>query len=417
MKIITLQPKEFDNYAKKHKYRSYYQSSAYGNTMVKFGWNVHYLGIIDETERLIGAGLLLYKEVFMNNKYAYAPRGILFDYDKSFLVKEFTERLKALLGKQGFMYLKMDPYIPSSIKDVSGNMITMNNDINIIMANLKNADFTYKGKNLFFENEKARFEALVTLDNDIKEIYNGFSKNTRHKIKKAMRFGVEIYKDKSLDVTELYEFIKNKHSRPLEYYKTLCEEFKPNIDLYYAKLNTEAFVVNSKAAYENELDKNDALAQKIQYKPGSKEEQQKLLNMKMESDKLINIYKNNLVEATDLLSKYPQGLTIGGALAIIYDNAAYLVIEGFNKNYSYLNPNYLLKWNMIRDYYHEQLKYFNLNAVTGDFSKKGDNKYEGLNEMKFSFNPIVVENIGEFEIILNSLSYNLYKSLNKKKEK
>ena len=135
----------------------------------------------------------------------------------------------------------------------------------------------------------------------------------------------------------------------------------------------------------------------------------------MESDRLVSIYKNDLVIATDLLKKNPQGLIIAGALSIIYDNAAYLVIDGFDKERSNLNPSYLIKWNMISDYHKANLKYFNLNAVSGDFSK--ENKYEGLNEMKLSFNPIVIENIGEFEIILNSLSYNLYKRLNKNKDK
>ena len=414
MKIITLQPKEFDNYTIKHPYRSYYQTSAYRNVMKKYGWGVHYLGVIDDSEELIGASLILYKEVFMNNKIAYAPRGILFDYSKSQLVKEFSVRLKNLLSKQGFMLLKIDPYIPCSIKNKKGELININNDINLIMANLKNADFMYKGKNLYFENEKARFEAIVLLDKELKDIYYQINKNTRHKIKKATRCGVEVYKDDSLDVTELYKFIKDKHTKPLEYYQSLCEEFRPNVNLYYARLDTEKFVISSKEAYEKELDRNDDLAVKIQ-KVGSSDDKKKLLNIKMESDRLVSIYKNDLVIATDLLKKNPQGLIIAGALSIIYDNAAYLVIDGFDKERSNLNPSYLIKWNMISDYHKANLKYFNLNAVSGDFSK--ENKYEGLNEMKLSFNPIVIENIGEFEIILNSLSYNLYKRLNKNKDK
>ena len=114
MKIITLEEKEFDKYAQKHKYRSYYQSSSYGKIMKKFGYDIHYLGIIDEMENLIGASLLLYKEVFMNYKIAYAPRGLLFDYSNGALLKEFTERLKKLLAKQGFMLLKIDPVVPGS---------------------------------------------------------------------------------------------------------------------------------------------------------------------------------------------------------------------------------------------------------------------------------------------------------------
>ena len=47
--------------------------------------------------------------------------------------------------------------------------------------------FEYKGKNLYFENEKPRWEALVLLNRDIREIFARFDKNTRNKIRKAVR--------------------------------------------------------------------------------------------------------------------------------------------------------------------------------------------------------------------------------------
>ena len=72
-----------------------------------------------------------------------------------------------------------------------------------------------------------------------------------------------------------------------------------------------------------------------------------------------------------------------------------------------------MRWKMIEDYNDEDLKYLNLNAVVGDFTNK--NKYSGLNEMKLGYNSTVTEYIGEFDIIINNFSYNLYKNLNKKK--
>ena len=103
MKIVTLRPDQFDKYAKEHLYRNYYQTSAYGSTMLKFGYGVHYLGFVDNNNRLIGATMIMFKEVFWSNNMAYAPRGILFDYTDSVKVKELVEKLKQLLGKQGFM--------------------------------------------------------------------------------------------------------------------------------------------------------------------------------------------------------------------------------------------------------------------------------------------------------------------------
>ena len=68
---------------------------------------------------------------------------------------------------------------------------------------------------------------------------------------------------------------------------------------------------------------------------------------------------------------------------------------------------------MISDYNRQGLKYLNMNAVVGEFEKK--NQYSGLNEMKLGFNTIVTEYIGEFDLVLNNFTYNLFKSFNKEK--
>ena len=98
MKIITLDEISFDKFANTHKYRNYYQTSAYGKTIKNHGYDIHYIGIIDDSGNLLGASLLLYKEVMMNYKIAYAPRGFLLDYTNINNLKEFTTRLKKPAG-------------------------------------------------------------------------------------------------------------------------------------------------------------------------------------------------------------------------------------------------------------------------------------------------------------------------------
>ncbi len=412
MKLVTLNQQQFNKYASTHRYRNYCQTSSYGLSMLKLGYNVHYFGIVDGTNSLIGATMIVYKEVFMNNKIAYAPRGILFDYTDSKKVKELAECLKNLLGKQGFMLLRIDPYIPISIHSNDGNLINMNNQESIILENLATAKFEYKGKNLFFENEKPRWEALVLLNKNEDTLFENFDKRTRNKIRKASNFGIEVYDDTTKDIKELYEFIKKKEKKPIKYYEALVKNFGDNIDVYYAKINTESFIINSRKMYENEVLNNEQLAEKIQqYAPNDKE-RQNTLNKKMESDKLVSSYKNNMLLATELLKKHPEGILIGGALVIKYDNAAYIVTDGYNEEFSSLNASYLIKWQMILDYNHKGFKYLNMNAVVGEFEKK--NEYSGLNEMKLGFNTIVTEYIGEFDLVLNNFTYNLFKSFNKK---
>lgn len=412
MKICNLEKEQFDSFAKKHKYRNYYQSSTYGSIMAKFNYEVKYIGITDDNDKLIGASLLLLQEAFMKNKIAYAPRGLLFDFTDSKKVNELVEALKIDLGKNGIISLRMDPAIPITIRDNKGNIVNINNEANIIMANLKNAEFIYKGQNLYFETEKPRWEAITVLQKDIREIYKSFDKRCRNKINKAIKCGVEIYRDKDKDLTQLYDFIKKKEKKPFKYYKEICDHYNKNADIFYAKLNTEKFVLNSKKLYEDELEKNEKIALEFQNLAKQQKDRREIFNKKVLSDKLLNIYKSNLIFATNVLKENPNGLIIAGGLNIVYDNAAFIITEGFDQKYKSLNANYLLKWRMICDYKNEKLKYFNLSAVSGNFDR--NSKYAGLNEMKLGYNCAVTEYIGEYDIILNNLKYNIYKNFNKK---
>ncbi len=383
----------------------------YANVISKFGYRIQLLGIVNDDNKLIGASLIVYKEAIMHYKMAYAPRGILFNYENEELVEEALNCLTKSLTKKNFMLLRIDPYIPLTIRTSDGNIININNNGNAIIENLKNIGFEYKGKNLYFETEKPRWEAIILLQRDIRDIFAKIDKRTRTKIRRAINSGVEIAKDNSKDVKQLYQFAKTKDNLPLSFYKKMCEEFGENIDIYQAKINTENFLVNSRRSYEKEMEYNEVLAETIQNMDLDDKERENNLNKKMESDKLITSYKNNLLAATELLKSNPDGIVIGAAMIIKYDNAAYIFAEGIDDNYGYLNANYLLRWQLIDDYNSQGFKYVNLNAIVGEFEEK--NEYSGLNESKLGFNSTITEYIGEFDIILNNFAYNLYKKMNK----
>ncbi len=413
MKIVKLNSSQFDKFASSHKYRNYYQSSMYGNVIVKFGYHAQYLGIVNDENKLIGATLIIYKEVFMGNKMAYAPRGILFNYEDAASVKEMASKLKKTLGKQGFMLLRIDPYIPLTIRDSDGNIMNFNNQGNAIVDNLIKAGFSYRGKTLFFETEKPRWEALVILQRDIREIFATLDKRTRNKIRRATNSGLIVEKDQDKDINALYNFVGHKDHKPISYYKEICNKFESSVEIYYAKLDTESFLINSRRNYEKELDYNATLSEKIQNMSIDDRDRENYLNKKMESDKLITAYKSNLLSATDLLRSNPSGLVVAGAMVIKYDNAAFLITEGTDDQYGSLNAISLIKWQLINDYNEQGLKYLNLNGIVGEFEKQ--NEFSGLNESKLGFNSTITEYVGEFDIVLNSFAYNLYKKTNKDK--
>ena len=188
--------------------------------------------------------------------------------------------------------------------------------------------------------------------------------------------------------------------------------YEKDIDIYYAKIKTENYVINSRRNYEKEMEYNETLTNKIQDMTLDPKEKNDYINKKMESDKLITIYKNNLLRATDLLRQKPEGIIIGGAMVIRYDNAAYIFSEGIDDDYSILNAGALLKWQIIDDYNKEGFKYVNLNGISGNFEKEpSKNKFVGLNESKLGYDATVTEYVGEFDLIINSFAYNMYKKI------
>lgn len=415
MRIITLNEEDFDIYASTHKYRNIYQTSSYAKFAKANGFNYHYLGFVNNQNQIIGATLIIYKTIYMNYKYAYAPNGFLLDYNNYDTVKDITEKLKKLLYKQKFMFFTIDPLIPLAIKNQKGEIVSYNENGNNILNILKKCNYKHKGFNNGFENKKARFNAIVKLDKSNEKLYSSLNKQTRNKISKANKSGIVIYQSNHDALPILYEFIKRKSKRKIKYYEDLLASFGDKAEIYLAKIEPIKYVECAKNAYEKELNINEFINEKIQSKSTKGKDIRKLINRKMESDKVLNNEQGNLVRATRIYQEQKEGIIIGGCIIIKQGNTRYLYIEGFNQRFREFNPNYLLKWELIKKFNNEGINEFNLNAINGNFKEK--TKFYGLTEMKLGFSKYAAEYIGEFDLIINNFIYKLYKRQEKKSNK
>lgn len=405
MLIKNLSEQEFDSFASKHKYSSYYQSSSYGYLMTNYGLKPMYLGFYDGSQ-LLGATLILYKAPIMGFKYGYAPRGLLIDYANYNEVINITKELKSYLFKEKFILLKIDPLVLSTKCDKYGKIIETNEQKNNIMETLKTANYYHCGYNNSFESLKPRWLAYLNLTQNETDLFKSFSKQVKNKIKKSTRFGVEIYKDNTA-IEKIYPFIEKKGNYSLGYYKDLINCFGNKVEVYVAKINSEMFVENSKLLYEKELEYNGYLHNIISRDGYKGKNPKDTLNKKMESDKLLITYKEYLVQSIDLLRDHPEGLIIAGAIVIKNNETVHLVIDGYNKEYSKCCPLYLTRWQIIKDNLNQDFKYFDMNAITGIF--EADNPYKNLNDVKFGYTATAHEYLGEFNLIINNPMYNLYK--------
>lgn len=401
MKIITLTKEEFDRYANNHPYRNFYQTSYYGELMGRHGFNIHYIGFVDKNNEIKAASLILYKKIFKIYKYAYAPRGFLIDYNDIELIKSYTIRLKRLLKKQKFIFIKIDPYVLHRTLDRNGNVIKEHNSS--IIKQLKSLGYIKKVYNDDLLEVKPRYNAILKLNKTMEELFSLFIEPVKNNIRKAHKKGIEIHKGSRHHIETLYNLIPYKHFKNIDYYYDYYDIFKEKdmIDLYYAKINPMTLLEVSKKEYNEEILRNQELNDLLQ--SDNYRDKENILNKKIESDALLDLYKKNIVDATKILKDNPNGLITAAAMVIKYNKELYFLVEGINTKYKQWDANYLLKWALITEFAKKGYDYINFNGVSDDFNK--NKMYEGLNKLKLGYTNQIDEFIGEFDLPINISMY------------
>lgn len=393
MHIKELTIAEFDAFAYNNPIGTYYQSSNYALFMAENNFEYEFLGLVDELGVIKAAALILIKKINFKYKFGYSPKGFLIDYFDTDLLNTFCQELKKYYAKK-LIFIKINPEI--AIGEINKNTKLSNYNQNIIIRDyLKEAGFNKLKDNIYFESIFPRFNGILNLD---EYNFDNFSKNTKNKIRKAEKKGLIIEKVDRDGLDILFDFIKKKKDVNEYYYKNYYNVFSKNnsSDIFLIKIDYEKYLLNSKKLYDEELIRNNNLAEKLIINSSEIN-----INKKMSSDKALLSYKNDIQIATQGL-RNNKTTYLAGALTIKYKNRVNIVISGINTNLKQYNANYYLHHELIK-YYKKDYKFIDLNGLTGDFNKT--NPYKGLNDFKLGFNPHIYEFIGEFDLILNKSVY------------
>ena len=193
--------------------------------------------------------------------------------------------------------------------------------------------------------------------------------------------------------------------RSINYYRNAYNSFKKDnlVDLLLVKVDYEKFLIAAKKRVEVEQVKNDELNLKLQ-----NDANEKNLNEKMNSDKVLEEYKQDVVRATNGLKK-EKSTYIAGAIVIKFNKKISIFIAGVDKNYNYLNPNYFLHHKII-EMYKDDYDILDLNGIANEFNE--DSKFSRLNKFKIGFNPEIIEYIGELDIIINKWKFKILEQNN-----
>ena len=128
----------------------------------------------------------------------------------------------------------------------------------------------------------------------------------------------------------------------------------------------------------------------------------KILSQKIQSDKELKALEEDIVLATKGLSKH-KTKPIAGAIVIKYKGTVTVYVSGYNYRYKKLNPKDFLYYKLI-EYYKYKYNLLDLNGFSGD-TNNANNQYKGLNDFILGFNPIVLETIGEYDLIFDHKNY------------
>lgn len=405
MYIKELTNEEFESFTLRFSVSSVYQTKEYALVMNKQGYSSIYIGLIDN-DKIIGASLVLINKI-NGFKYAYAPRGFLIDYSNFEVLKEFTILLKKYLGKKDIIAIKICPTIIKSVYDYKLDLKDDNNNFNTYYNNLRKLGYYHLGFNNKFEALKPRYEAVIDLKKNQKDLFNSIKKEFKTKIRSAMNSGIDIYRTDKEKLEFLYNQTKEKYKRNLKYFEDTYDYFSRNdkIEFFCAKMNTEEYLKNITKEYETIENELNSFNEKLIY---NKNYSKKTVEKKIILDEKYNNIKEKLDKAINFCKNYNDGIILATALVIKHMDTAYLIIDGYNYEFKNLNAKHLLIWKLIEKYSLEGYKKFNLGGIS---NINDNNRYNNLTKFKLNFNAKSIEYIGDFELITNNALYFMYKKV------
>ena len=107
MKLIELTETQYRNYSRIHKEKNYCQTVEYTNLLENKKYNKNYIGLIDDSDNVLGATLILSSNLGI--KKGIIPGGFLIDYTNKDLLDTFCKYLKDYLKKSNYVYVSMFP--------------------------------------------------------------------------------------------------------------------------------------------------------------------------------------------------------------------------------------------------------------------------------------------------------------------
>lgn len=406
MEIIRLNEIQFNNYSNIHKNKNICQTIEYSQIKESRDKNKLYLGLLDENNNVCAACLVIENNLQYGIKMGYIPGGFLIDYTNYSLLNIFIKELKNYLKKLKYTYIVTNPFY---YQKIINNKIV---DNEYITNNLKTLGLIPCG----YDNIFSKYDIIIN-NNNYKDIYANFNRNTKRSIKQSINMGIILQKGTINDIESFYTLIHKKTKHSINYYIDLMNMLNTNnmkMEIFFSKLNPKAHLINAKKNYLKEKVRNEKIQNNFLKSKNTNKE--KLLSKKISSDKLLEKLKQELVKASKLWEKYPEGIILGSCAIIRNNKEIYFLIDGYNEELKSIHSSHILKWKIIKHYCKQGYTIFNLGEISKNYQNK-DDKYYGLYLYKKGFGGDIIEYPEDMLQIIDNNKYYMYTNLCKIKRK
>lgn len=393
MKIEELESNEYEEYISKNKYTTFYQKEYWGKLKKDGGWNYKLVGM-KKNNKIVGATLLLFKNLPLGLKLFYSPRGFLIDYNDEELLKEFVLEIKEYVKKENGFILKIDPYVEYKTRDIDGNIVEGGVDNSKVVENLKKLGFKHYGFNKDISKElQPRWMYVLDLKGKTEdEIFSNFSKHYRKTIRRTEKQGLvveRISKDKLMDYKKIMEHTSSRRDfidRPYSYYENMYDKIGENLIINVCYLDTNLGINK----FKDEIKKIEGYQ-----------------DIKDYHLKDIEDYKKKIELYESYQTKYGDKIPLAGTMSIVCGKEYLNLFGGAYEEFMHYDAQYLIKWHTMKEALNLGCEIYNFYGISGNFEKENNDMY-GVYEFKRGFGGRVVELIGEFDLIISKPKYCLY---------
>lgn len=393
MKIEELESNEYEEYISKNKYTTFYQKEYWGKLKKDGGWNYKLVGM-KKNNKIVGATLLLFKNLPLGLKLFYSPRGFLIDYNDKELLKEFVLEIKEYVKKENGFILKIDPYVEYKTRDIDGNIVEGGVDNSKVVENLKKLGFKHYGFNKDISKElQPRWMYVLDLKGKTEdEIFSNFSKHYRKTIRRTEKQGLvveRISKDKLMDYKKIMEHTSSRRDfidRPYSYYENMYDKIGENLIINVCYLDTNLGINK----FKDEIKKIEGYQ-----------------DIKDYHLKDIEDYKKKIELYESYQTKYGDKIPLAGTMSIVCGKEYLNLFGGAYEEFMHYDAQYLIKWHTMKEALNLGCEIYNFYGISGNFEKENNDMY-GVYEFKRGFGGRVVELIGEFDLIISKPKYCLY---------